>query len=136
MKEGRFPSAQFGSAQRRRLETADPFRPGGRQAERRRAVALKRRVGRSSRQDVGFDDGDAGGACGAADLHGPGTGEERDDQLRLDNPVVTLSFCMPETVKPAKERTYQVNAVYRQQLELYLAEDEDDSEPMMEAQDA
>jgi hypothetical protein len=63
-------------------------------------------------------------------------GQDCDDKLKLDNPVVTLSFCMPETGKPAKERTYQVNAVYRQQLELYLAEDEDDSEPMMEAQDA
>lgn len=63
-------------------------------------------------------------------------GQDCDDTLKLDSPVVTLSFCMPETGKPAKERTYQVNAVYRQQLELYLAEDEDDSEPMMEAQDA
>ncbi len=59
-----------------------------------------------------------------------------DDELKLDTPVVTLSFCMPETGKPAKERTYQVNAVYRQQLELYAAEEDDDSQAMMEAQDA
>jgi hypothetical protein len=64
-------------------------------------------------------------------------GEDSDDVLKLDNPVVTLSFCMPETVKPAKERAYQVNAVYRQQLELYFEEeDDDDVEQMMEAQDA
>jgi hypothetical protein len=60
-----------------------------------------------------------------------------DDRLKLENPVVTLSFCMPETGKPAKERTYQVNAVYRQQLELYLEEeDDDDAEQMMGVQDA
>lgn len=59
-----------------------------------------------------------------------------DDELKLDMPIVTLSFCMPETGKPAKERTYQVNAVYRQQLELYVAEEDDDSQAMMEAQDA
>jgi hypothetical protein len=62
-------------------------------------------------------------------------GQDCDDQLKLGSPVVTLSFCMPETGKPAKERTYQVNSVYRKQLELYLAEEEDDSGPMAEAQD-
>ena len=41
-----------------------------------------------------------------------------DSPLVIENPVMTLSFCMPETRKPAKERTYQVNAVYRQQLEM------------------
>lgn len=62
--------------------------------------------------------------------------DECDDDLKLDGPIVTLSFCMPETGKPAKERTYQVNAVYRQQLEHFAAEEDDDSEAMMEAQDA
>lgn len=62
--------------------------------------------------------------------------EDCDDDLKLDGPTVTLSFCMPETGKPAKERTYQVNAVYRQQLEQFAAESDDDSEAMMEAQDA
>jgi hypothetical protein len=65
-----------------------------------------------------------------------GDGEKSDDDLKLANPVVTLSFCMPETRKPAKERTYQVNAVYRQQLELYQSEEDDDSEALVEAQDA
>ncbi|WP_077045959.1 Z1 domain-containing protein [Pseudomonas sp. KK4] len=59
-----------------------------------------------------------------------------DNTLKLDDLIVTLSFCMPETSKPAKERTYQVNAVYRQQLEQFAAEDDDDAEAMMEAQDA
>lgn len=63
-------------------------------------------------------------------------GDEPDEKLEIESPVVTLSFCMPETGTPAKERTYQVNAVYRQQLELYIAEEDDDSEAMMEAQDA
>ncbi|QXH66724.1 Z1 domain-containing protein [Pseudomonas asgharzadehiana] len=61
---------------------------------------------------------------------------DRDEDLKLNDPIVTLSFCMPETGKPAKERTYQVNAVYRQQLEHFAAEEDDDSEAMMEAQDA
>ena len=59
--------------------------------------------------------------------------DECDDDLKLDGPIVTLSFCMPETGKPAKERTYQVNAVYRQQLEHFAAEEDDDSEAMREA---
>lgn len=62
--------------------------------------------------------------------------EQNDDLLQLTSPVLTLSFCMPETGRPAKERTYQVNAVYRQQLELYLDEEDDDAEALMEAQDA
>lgn len=61
---------------------------------------------------------------------------ESDDSLKLDPLVVTLSFCMPETERPAKERTYQVNAVYRQQLEFYLDEEDDDAEALAEAQDA
>lgn len=66
-----------------------------------------------------------------------GNGKDSDDGLKLEAPVVTLSFCMPETGKPAKERTYQVNTVYRQQLELYLEEeDDDDAELMMGVQDA
>jgi Z1 domain len=48
-----------------------------------------------------------------------------DLQLEIANPVVTMSFCMPETAKPAKARVYQVNAVYRQQLELFEEPDDD-----------
>ncbi|MEG3152460.1 Z1 domain-containing protein [Sphingomonas sp. ZT3P38] len=49
-----------------------------------------------------------------------------DDELKIKNPVVTLSFCMPETHKPAKARAYQVNAVYRKQLELFDEPDDDE----------
>jgi hypothetical protein len=63
--------------------------------------------------------------------------EASDDELKIGSPTVTLSFCMPETSKPAKEHTYQVNAVYRQQLEQqYEPEEDDDAEAMMGDQDA
>lgn len=63
--------------------------------------------------------------------------EQSDDDLKIGSPVVTLSFCMPETRKPAKEHTYQVNAVYRAQLELqYQQEDDDDAEAIAGDQDA
>lgn len=63
--------------------------------------------------------------------------EQSDDDLTIGSPVVTLSFCMPETRKPAKEHTYQVNAVYRAQLELqYQQEDDDDAEAIAGDQDA
>ena len=63
--------------------------------------------------------------------------ERSDDVLKIGSPAVTLSFCMPETKKPAKEHTYQVNAVYREQLELqYSLEDDDDAEAITGDQDA
>lgn len=63
--------------------------------------------------------------------------EKSDDELKIGSPVVTLSFCLPETRKPAKEHTYQVNAVYRAQLELqYAQEDDDDAEAITGDQDA
>lgn len=58
-----------------------------------------------------------------------------DDALALSLPVVTLSFCMPATGKSSKARVYQVNAVYRQQLELF-AESDDDEELVNGDQDA
>lgn len=49
--------------------------------------------------------------------------------LRLEGPVVTLSFCLPRTEKATKERSYQVNAVYRKQIEeAFTREDEDDDD--------
>lgn len=49
--------------------------------------------------------------------------------LNLDGPVVTLSFCLPRTEKLISERSYQVNAVYRKQLqEAFAREDEDDDD--------
>ena len=62
--------------------------------------------------------------------------EQSDDKLRVGSPTVTLSFCIPETEKPAKEHTYQVNAVYRTQLELqYEQEDDDDADAITGDQD-
>jgi len=59
-----------------------------------------------------------------------------DDVLKVDNPTATLSFCMPETRKPAKAHVYQVNAIYRQQLELFQDEADDDADLIQEDQDA
>jgi hypothetical protein len=66
---------------------------------------------------------------------GPQLADPSDDELKIESPVVTLSFCMPETHKPAKARAYQVNAVYRKQLELF-DEPDDDEELINGDQDA
>ncbi|NIY74877.1 Z1 domain-containing protein [Thalassospira sp. HF15] len=59
-----------------------------------------------------------------------------DDKLRVGDRAVTLSFCMPETSKPAKEHTYQVNAVYLAQLkEQIQTEEDDDAEAIAGVQD-
>ena len=55
--------------------------------------------------------------------------DSSDAPLKIENPVATISFCMPETYKPSVARSYQVNAVYRQQLELF--EEPDDDEAMI-----
>ncbi|MGY6550475.1 MAG: Z1 domain-containing protein [Erythrobacter sp.] len=44
------------------------------------------------------------------------------------HPVVTLGFVMPDTAKEASPRTYEVNAVFRKQLELFEMEEDDDEE--------
>jgi hypothetical protein len=41
-------------------------------------------------------------------------------------PIVSLSFCMPPTNQGVQARTYQVNAVYRKQMEALFTEDDDD----------
>lgn len=58
-----------------------------------------------------------------------------DAPLEIANPVVTLSVALPGTVQPAKARTYQVNAVYRKQLELLAEEEEDDDEELINGDD-
>jgi hypothetical protein len=60
---------------------------------------------------------------------------ESDDELAIQNPVVTLSLALPGTSQPAKARIYQVNAVYRRQLELFAAEEEDDDEDLINGSD-
>ncbi|MGN2249794.1 Z1 domain-containing protein [Frateuria sp. GZRe14] len=59
------------------------------------------------------------------------TGAEVPD-LKLEGPIVTLSFCLPGTKRATIERSYQVNAVYRKQVEeAFAREDEDDDEAIL-----
>jgi hypothetical protein len=58
-----------------------------------------------------------------------------DGFMIADEPVVTLSFCLPETRVQAVERQYQVNAVYRRQME-ELATETDDDEVILDESDA
>ncbi|WP_419914612.1 hypothetical protein [Hoeflea sp.] len=55
--------------------------------------------------------------------------EIEDPRFRLkDTPIVSLSFCMPETEIPVLPRTYEVNTVFRRQIETLSTEtDEDES---------
>ncbi len=50
-----------------------------------------------------------------------------------DTPIVSLSFCMPETSIKSSPRLYQVNRVYQKQLET-LAGEADDDEAMFDDQ--
>ena len=63
------------------------------------------------------------------------TVEPEDDELRRNlkihgRPVVSLSFCMPGTGILVQPRDYQVNAVYRRQLEMLAAEEDDDEQEL------
>lgn len=53
---------------------------------------------------------------------------DSDAPLEITSPVVTLSVALPASAQPARTRIYQVNAVYRRQLELFAAEEEDDDD--------
>ena len=53
-------------------------------------------------------------------------------KLETDGCVASLSFCMPGTRIPPVPQTYAVNAVYRRQLELFMNEEEDDTEYLEE----
>ncbi|WP_171230716.1 Z1 domain-containing protein [Ruegeria sp. HKCCA4008] len=59
-------------------------------------------------------------------------GEPPHDKLDLTDPVVSLSFCLPGTSKEPVTRTYQVNQVYRKQLDLLSAEPDDDEDAIAE----
>ncbi|WP_322965489.1 Z1 domain-containing protein [Sphingomonas fuzhouensis] len=65
-----------------------------------------------------------------ASLPTPGPGEESDSDagLEIGSPVVTLSVALPGSSRPARTRVYQVNAVYRRQLDLFAAEEEDEED--------
>jgi hypothetical protein len=51
----------------------------------------------------------------------------------LTDPVVSLSFCLPTTAKASTARTYQVNAVYRKQIEAEANSETEDDEAILEA---
>jgi len=53
--------------------------------------------------------------------------------LKLEGPVVTLSFCLPGTQKATNERSYQVNAVYRKQVEAAFASEADDDDDAIQS---
>ena len=53
------------------------------------------------------------------------------EALMLTDPVVSLSFCLPRSQINPVSRTYQVNAVYRNQLQA-LTEEPDDDEDYIE----
>jgi hypothetical protein len=53
------------------------------------------------------------------------------EKLHISDPIVSLSFCLPQTRVAAKARLYQVNKVYQKQMQDLLA-DQDDDESMLE----
>jgi hypothetical protein len=50
---------------------------------------------------------------------------------KLSGAVVSLGFCLPSTNKAPTARTYQVNAVYRRQIELEANSETEDDEAML-----
>jgi hypothetical protein len=59
------------------------------------------------------------------------TANEANEVMKLRGPIVTLSFCLPATNKPIGERTYQVNTVYRRQIEAAANAEAEDDEAML-----
>lgn len=60
------------------------------------------------------------------------TAGDRTVGLKLTGPVVSLSFCLPSTRRDAVARTYQVNAVYRRQIQMEADSEAEDDEAMLE----
>lgn len=56
--------------------------------------------------------------------------------LQIGSPVVTLGFCFPPTSVEPMARTYQVNVVFRRQLDLFRDEVDDDEAVIGSPQDA
>src|SRR5262249_48235093 len=50
---------------------------------------------------------------------------------KFSGPVTSLSFCLPSTHRDAVARTYQVNAVYRRQIEMEANSESEDDELML-----
>ena len=61
------------------------------------------------------------------DIQGSKKGDSR---IKLGRIAASLSFCMPETNIQAREQTYQVNQVYRQQM-LNLCDEVDEDEELL-----
>ncbi|WP_315749599.1 MULTISPECIES: Z1 domain-containing protein [unclassified Bradyrhizobium] len=62
------------------------------------------------------------------------TTQPKVERKKLTDPVVSLSFCLPPTNKTSTARTYQVNAVYRRQLEAEANSEAEDDEAILEAE--
>jgi hypothetical protein len=60
--------------------------------------------------------------------------DHKGEELRISDPVVSLSFCLPATTVTAVERIYQVNKVYRNQM-LEMSSEVDDDEQMINGED-
>ena len=59
-------------------------------------------------------------------------GETKD--LEIEDPIVSLSFCLPQTHVAAKTRLYQVNRIYQKQMQdLYADQEDDDEQAILEA---
>lgn len=58
--------------------------------------------------------------------------DHKDGYALADMPVASLSFQLPGTNKPSIPKSYEVNSVFRRQLELLAGEEEDD-EGMLDA---
>jgi hypothetical protein len=54
-------------------------------------------------------------------------------KLKIKDPIVSLSLCLPPTKVAAKSRLYQVNRVYQKQMLDLFADQEDDDEAILEA---
>lgn len=58
-------------------------------------------------------------------------GDEPKKPLLLDDPVISLSFCLPKTTVEPIARTYKVGAVYRKLMEAAAQEPDDDEEELL-----
>ncbi len=58
---------------------------------------------------------------------------DKPPEKKLSGPVVSLGFCLPSTSKASTARVYQVNAVYRRQIELEANSETEDDEAILES---
>jgi len=60
------------------------------------------------------------------------TPEPEGEKLKLKDPVVSLSLCVPSTSVAPETRTYQVNTVYKTQMDMFASEPDDDEDYIFE----